>query len=160
MRAPRTRACARRERWLTRRSSNQRSPASACSRRPSTFRSVDLPDPDEPTMATNSPGFVSKSTPVSTGIGRPSASWYDFWSPTARTSTSRPPPRQSARPAPGNRCSRAPADGLGGRKAHDAKRRVARCERSQNQREHEGEDQQAPREEEDLLAVGLRVDDE
>ncbi len=38
---------------------------------PRRFRSVDLPEPEAPTMATNSPGFASRSTPASTGIGAP-----------------------------------------------------------------------------------------
>jgi hypothetical protein len=38
-------------------------PEVAVSRQPSRFISVDLPEPDWPTMATHSPAWMSKETP-------------------------------------------------------------------------------------------------
>jgi hypothetical protein len=39
------------------------------SRQPSRFMKVDLPDPEGPMMATNSPGSTFRSTPLSAGKG-------------------------------------------------------------------------------------------
>src|SRR5471030_59283 len=43
------------------------SPSLGCSKPAMIFISVDLPQPDGPTMATNSPSFTSRLTPPTTG---------------------------------------------------------------------------------------------
>ena len=48
------------------------SPRVGTSRQPSTFIMVDLPEPDAPTMATNSPRSIWRDTPSS---ARTSLSW-------------------------------------------------------------------------------------
>src|SRR6185503_9554367 len=60
-------------------------PASGTSRQPSTFMSVDLPEPDGPMIATNSPAWMSRSTPARacTSISLPMR--YVFVIPRRRT---------------------------------------------------------------------------
>src|SRR3954447_24933780 len=45
--------------------SSQYSPVVGLSRQPITFMNVDLPDPDGPMIATNSPSWISRETPRS-----------------------------------------------------------------------------------------------
>ena len=119
MERPRTPHWARRESRLTHTSSSQISPASSGSSSPRRFSRVDLPQPDGPATATNSPAFTSRSTPRSTGTGRPSGPRNVLVSPRARTTTQAPP----SGPAP---------DGLGGRQAHDPERGVGGREPAQD----------------------------
>src|SRR5713226_1422997 len=165
MEVPRTRHWARRPRWLTRRSSNQISPPSGGSRRPSRLSSVDLPEPEAPVTATNSPPLTSSSTTPSTGTGWPDGSRYTLLSPVARTimvSVS-----ALASPGPNRhgpisaRTSRAPANGLGRRQPDDAQGGVGGRQRAQDQREAEREQQEPGGEQEELLplAQNARVDE-
>src|SRR6185503_3701377 len=148
MERPRTGHWARRESWLTHTSPSQTSPRSGGSSSPSRLSSVDLPQPEGPATATNSPAPTSASTPSSTGTGPPSGPRNVLLRPTARTRI-------------GATSGSAP-DGLGGRQPHDAQGGVGRGEPAQDGGEDEGEEQEPGREQEELLAVAqhARVDDE
>src|SRR5712691_7041420 len=165
MEVPRTRHWARRPRWLTRRSSNQISPPSDGSRSPSRLSSVDLPEPEAPITATNSPPLTSSSTAPSTGTGWPDGSRYTLLSPVARTIIPSVPALAS--PGPNRdgpvsaRTSGAPANGLGRRQPDDAQGGVGSRQRAQDQRETEREQQEPGGEQEELLplAQNARVDE-
>src|SRR5712692_3538299 len=165
MEVPRTRHWARRPRWLTRRSSNQISPPSDGSRRPSRLSSVDLPEPEAPVTATNSPALTSSSTAPSTGTGWPDGSRYTLLSPVARTimvsvsALASPGPNRHGPVSA--RTSRAPANGLGRRQPDDAQGGVGGRQRAQDQREAEREQQEPGGEQEELLplAQNARVDE-
>src|SRR5215470_9410630 len=134
MELPRTRHWARRESRLTQTSSSQISPSSSGSRSPIRLSSVDLPEPEDPATATNSPAFTSTSRRSSTGTAWPSGPRNVLLTPRARSIG-----------------SASAADGLGGREPRDPQGRVGRGERTQHDREAKGEAQQAGREEEELL---------
>src|SRR5689334_2208365 len=148
MERPRTGHWARRERRLAHVSPSQTSPRSGGSSSPSRLSRVDLPEPEAPDTATNSPDLTSRSTPSSTGTEPPSGPRNVLASPTARTRTA-----ASSGPAP---------DGLGGGQPHDAQGGVGGGERPQDGGEDEGEDEQPGREQEELLPVPQHagVDDE
>src|SRR4026209_2615410 len=135
MERPRTRHAARPESGLTRAPPSQPSPRSGGSSSPSRLSSVDLPQPEGPATATNSPAPTSASTPSSTGTGTPSGPRTVLLRPTARTRI-------------GATSGSAP-DGLGGRQPHDAQGGVGRGEPAQDGGEDEGGEQGPGREEED-----------
>src|SRR4026208_1455169 len=106
MERPRPGHGARRESWLTHTSPSQTSPRSGGSSSPSRLSSVDLPQPEGPATATNSPAPTSPPPPATTGTGPPSGPRNVLLRPTARTRI-------------GATSGSAP-DGLGGRQPPDA----------------------------------------